>query len=67
MGLWEDYPTISLLVKSYVQMEKVATILHIIEELLAWKAFVKLFYKSNKVVFGHIEAQQFKFFVQDDK
>ena len=62
-----DYPTIPLLMKSYMQMEKVPTIPHMIEELPAWKSFVEPFLPSgNDILFGHTKAQQFKFFVRDD-
>lgn len=39
-----------------------------IEEFHAWKAFVEPFLPSgNEVLFGHTKAQQFKFFVWEDK
>ena len=63
-----DYPTIPLLMKSYMKMEKVPTIPHMIEELPSWKAFVEPYLPSgNDTLFGHTKAQQFKFFVRDDE
>ena len=35
-----DYPTIPLLMKSYMGMEKILVIPHMIEELLDWRVFV---------------------------
>ena len=41
-----DYPIIPLLMKSYMEMEKVPIIPHMIEELPNWRAFV-IDYISN--------------------
>lgn len=36
-----DHPTILFLMKTYMQMEKVAIVLHMIEVLPTWKVFVE--------------------------
>jgi hypothetical protein len=62
-----DYPTIPLLMKSYMDMEKVTVIPHMIEELLDWRTFVSEHIPNDKEeVIGHTKAQQFKFYVRDD-
>jgi hypothetical protein len=62
-----DYPTIPLLMKSYMDMEKVLVIPHMIEELPDWRTFVSEHIPSGKEkLIGHTKAQQFKFYVRDD-
>ena len=62
-----DYPTIPLLMKSYMDMEKVPVIPHMIEELPDWRTFVSEHIPSGKEkLIGHTKAQQFKFYVRDD-
>ena len=62
-----DYPIISLLMKSYMDMENVHVIPHMIEELPDWRAFVSEYIPSGKDKFiGHAKVQQFKFHVRDD-
>lgn len=52
-----DYPTIPLLMKSYMKLEKVPIIPHMIKELPAWKAFVEPYLPSrNGVSFRHIKG-----------
>ena len=62
-----DYPTIFLLMKSYMDMEKVLVIPHMIEELPDLRAFVSEYIPSGKDKFiGHTKAQRFKFYIRDD-
>jgi hypothetical protein len=62
-----DYPTIPLLMKSYMDMEKVPVIPHMMEELPDWRSFVSEHIPSGKEkLIGHTKAQQFKFYVRDD-
>ena len=62
-----DYPTIPLLIKSYMDMEKVPIIPHMIEELPYWRAFVCDYIPDGQdKLIGHTKAQQFKFVVRDD-
>jgi hypothetical protein len=62
-----DYPTIPLLMKSYMDLEKVPVIPHMIEELPDWRTFVSEHIPSGKEkLIGHTKAQQFKFYVRDD-
>jgi hypothetical protein len=62
-----DYPTIPLLMKFYMDMEKVPVIPYMIEELPDWRAFVsEHIHNGNDKLIGHTKAQQFKFYVRDD-
>ena len=72
-GIWSmdlrehNYPTIPLLMKSYMNMEKVLVIPHMIEELLDWKTYISEHILSGKdKLIGHTKAQQFKFYVRDN-
>ena len=63
----EDFPTILLLMKSYMDLDNVPVIPHIIEEILNFKAFIKL-YKLKGVdrLVEYIKAQQICFYMRDD-
>ena len=53
-----DYPTVSLLMKSYMDMEKVSVIPHMIEELPDWRVFVSEHIPNGKdKLIGHTKAQ----------
>ena len=72
-GIWSmdlreyDYPTIPLLMKSYMDMEKNHVILHMIKELPDWRAYVSKHIPSGKEkLVGHTKAQQLRFYVRND-
>ena len=54
-----DYSTMTILMKSYMEMEKIHVISYMIEELPHWRAFVSKHIRNGK-------DQQFKFYVRDD-
>jgi hypothetical protein len=58
-----DYPTLPMLMKSFMDAEKQPVILHLIEEVPNFKAFVDGFlYTGTDALEGHTNAQQFKFY-----
>jgi hypothetical protein len=58
-----DYPTLLLLMKSFMDAEKQLVIPHLIEEVPNFKAFVDGYHcNGNDALQGHINAQQFKFY-----
>jgi hypothetical protein len=58
-----DYPTLPMLMKSFMDAEKQPVIPHLIEEVPNFKAFVDGFlYTGNDALEGHTNAQQFKFY-----
>jgi hypothetical protein len=61
--LWaNNYPTLPMLMKSFMDVEKHHVIPHLIEEVPNFKAFVDDFYSGNHILQGHTNAQQFKFY-----
>jgi hypothetical protein len=63
----EDFPTISLLMKSYMDLENVPVIPHMIEEVSDFKAFIEPYIRSGAHrLIGHTKAQQFRFYMRDD-
>jgi hypothetical protein len=63
----EDFPTIPLLMKSYMDLDHMPVIPHIIEEVLDFKAFIKPYMlKGRNRLVGHTKAQQFRFYMRDD-
>src|SRR5665213_3542773 len=63
----EDFPTIPLLMKSYMDLDSVPVIPHLIEEVPDFKAFIKPFIlKGCDRLVGHTKAQQFRFYMRDD-
>ena len=63
----EDSPTIPLLMKSYMDLENVPVIPHMIEEVPNFKAFIKPYMlKGGDRLVGHTKAQQFRFYIRDD-
>lgn len=60
MNSHEDFPTISLLVKSYMDMDNNHVIPCMIEEVLDFKAFRRLYLWSTiRCLIGHTKAHQF--------
>jgi hypothetical protein len=58
-----DYPTLPMLMKSFMDAEKQHVIPHLIEEVPNFKAFMDRFFcTSNDALEGHTNAQQFKFY-----
>ena len=63
----EDFPTIPLLMKSYMDLDNVPVIPHMIEEIPNFKAFIKPYMlKGGDRLVGHTKAQQFRFYMNDD-
>ena len=60
----ESFPTILLLMKSFMDIETIPTILHLIEEVPNFKKFIEngIANKEN-TLFVHTKVQQFKFYV----
>jgi hypothetical protein len=62
-----DYPTLPILMKSFMDVETKPVISHLIEEVLNFKAFVDGYLCSgNDALQGHTNAQQFKFYKDDN-
>jgi hypothetical protein len=56
-----------LLMKSYMDLENVPVIPHMIEEVLDFKAFIKPYIRSGAHrLIGHTKTQQFRFYKRDD-
>ena len=53
--------------KSFVDVESLPTILHLIEEVLDFKGFIaKFITKNDEALDGHTKAQKFMFFVDSN-
>jgi hypothetical protein len=62
-----DYPTLPMLMKSFMNSETKPVIPHLIEEVSNFKAFVDGYFCSgNDALQGHTNAQQFKFYKDDN-
>ena len=60
----ESFSTISLLIKSFMDVEAVRTIVHLIEEMLNFKKFIEDgITVGEKAFLGYTKAQQFKFYI----
>ena len=60
----ESFPTIPMLMKSFMDVEAVPTIPHLIEEVLDFKKFIEDgIADGENALLGHTKAQQFKFYV----
>ena len=60
----ESFPTIPLLMKSFMDVEAVPTIPHLIEEVPDFKKFIEDgIAVGENALLGHTKAQQFKFYV----
>ena len=57
------YPTLPLLMKSFINIESRPVILHLIEKVLDFKKFVEGYLCTTRdALVGHTNAQQFKFY-----
>jgi hypothetical protein len=62
----KDHPTLPFLMQSYMEMEDVPFIPHLIEEVPDFKAYVRPYLGMNKKqLVGHSNGRQYKFFVDD--
>jgi hypothetical protein len=60
----KNFPTIPLLMKSFMNVESIPTIPHLIKEVPDFKGFiVGYIVEGDEALEGHTKAQQFKFFV----
>ena len=60
----EDFPTVPLLMKSFMKIEAVPTIPHLIQEVPDFKKFIKEWMlDGDDMLMGHTKAHQFKFYV----
>ena len=58
----ESFPTIPLLMKLFMDVESIPTILHLIEEVANFKGFIEgLLNDGNDILVGHTKPQQVKF------
>jgi hypothetical protein len=63
----ENFPTIPLLMKSFMEVESIPTIPHLIEEVPNFKGFIaEHIADEDEALEGHTKAQQFKFFVDSN-
>ena len=65
MALWkESFPTIPLLMKSFMKNETVLTILHLIQKVLDFKKFIaNWILDGGESLMDHTKVHQFKFYV----
>ena len=57
----ESFSTIPLLIKSFMDVEMIPTIYHVIEEMLDFKKFIeKCIVRREIALLGHTKVQQFK-------
>ena len=62
-----DYPTLPMLMKLFMDVELEPVIPHLIEEVPNFKAFVNGYlYSGNDILEGHTNEQQFKFYKDDN-
>jgi hypothetical protein len=60
----ENFPTIPLLMKSFMDVESIPTVFHLIEEVLNFKGYiVGCIAEGDEALEGHTKIQQFKFLV----
>lgn len=64
----EDFPTISLLMKSYMDLDNVPIISHMIKEMSNFEALNKKTYLQSGAhgLIGHMKVQLFWFYIRDD-
>ena len=63
----EDFSTISLFMKSYMDLDNMPVIPHMIEEVSNFKAFIKTYMlKGMNRLVGHTKAQQLRFYMMND-
>lgn len=60
----DNFPTIPLLMKSFMDVESIPAIPHLVEEVPDFKGFIEGFIRDGgEALSGHTKAQQFKFFL----
>jgi hypothetical protein len=60
----EDFPTIPLLMKSFMKLEKLPVIPHLVQEVPNFKSFIEEWLlDGDETLIGHTKAHQFKFFL----
>ena len=60
----ESFPTVPLLMKSFMDVESIPTIPHFIEEVASFKGFIgSKLNDSNDILVGHTKPQQVKFYL----
>jgi hypothetical protein len=60
----DNFPTIPLLMKSFMEVESIPTIPHLIEEVPDFKGLIAgCIAQGDEALEGHTKAQQFKFYV----
>ena len=60
----ENFPTLPSLMKSFMDVDSVPTVPHLIEEVLDFKAFIEgSLLDGDESLVGHTKAQQFKFYL----
>ena len=60
----ENFPTVPFLMKSFMDMESIPTIPHLIEEVANFKGFIEgSFNDGNDLLVGHTKPQQVKFYL----
>jgi hypothetical protein len=60
----DNFPTIPLLMKSFMEVESIPTIPHLIEEVSDFKGLIaRCIAQGDEALEGHTKAQQFKFYV----
>ena len=64
----QDFPTLPMLMKSFMDLEKEMVIPHVIEEVPDFKEFIRPYMASTKAksLSGHSKGRQFRFFVDTD-
>ena len=64
----KDHPTLPLLMQSYMEMEEVPFIPHLIEEVPDFKAYVKPYIgMKKKQLVGYSNGRQYRFFMDDNE
>ena len=64
----ESFPTIPLLMKSFMKNEAVSTIPHLIQEVLDFKKFIAdWILDGEESLMGHTKVHQFKFYVDSTR
>ena len=60
----ENFPTVPALMKSFMDLDSMPTIPHLIEEMPDFKGFIAgSFVNGNKILVGHTRVQQMKFYL----
>jgi len=60
----EDYPTIPLLMKSFMKIDKLPTIPHLIQEVPNFKKFIEEWlFDGDETLTRHTKAHQFKLYI----